>query len=248
MADDSGTAVLDAPVDKTPVADAGASTEAPAAVSGTPAPDAAAVAAAQATEKAAADAKADTKATADAKAAAVPDKYDLKLPETPTLDPTALERTAAFARSQGLSNAAAQAVLELANTEAASAFQAKHDAFLADYSPGDPTKQIAPGKEWTRMQDEWTNASLADPEIGAGKPEQLEAKVKLAQRAYEHFGPPELRELLRTTGYGSHPLMVRTFAAVGAAMAEGTFAVAGAESGRATADLYTLYPSMKPKE
>jgi hypothetical protein len=175
-------------------------------------------------DAAAADAKATAdKAAADAVAAAKPpEKYDLKLPANASLEAASLERIAAAARAQGLSSDAAQAAVALVNTEAQRAIEQSHSAFLADWEPGDASTNKAPGKEWQRQQTEWLGSALADPELGAGKQTQLDAKVALAGKAFEAFTSPEFRELLAKSGYGSHPELVRTFARIGEAMGEGS--------------------------
>ena len=228
----SDTAVADTvATDTTTTTDAGAPVEAPVVVSDTTTTETTA-----STETAKADLPAVT--------------YELKLPDASTLEPAVVERTVAFAKARGLSNADAQAALEFANTEVAGAVQASRDAFLAAYQPGDPEKGIAPGAEWQKQHDNWLAASLADPEIGAGKPEQLDAKVAQAQRAFEKYASPEFRALLSQTGYGSHPELVRTFAAIGAAMSEGPLVTAGAQGGSPSQQdvLDKMYPTMVKKD
>jgi hypothetical protein len=178
-------------------------------------------------------------------------KYELKLPDASTLDPAALERAVAIARERSLTPEQAQAALELANTEAKAAVAKANADFLAAYQPGDPEKGIAPGAEWTKQHDAWLSQSLADPDLGAGKVEQLNAKVALASQAFERFASPAFRALLseKGTGYGSHPEVIRTFAAIGAAMAEQPFVTPGTDTPADDREkLYRMYPSMRPKE
>ena len=168
--------------------------------------------------------------------------YALKLPETPALDPASLERTVAFAKERGLSNEAAQAALDLANREVA----ATNAALAADYAPGDPEKNIAPGRVWIEQEATWRSAALADPAIGNGKPEQLVQKTAEATRALDKFFRPEFKAMLLKTGYGSNPELLYGLAQIGASMGDGKLVVAGAQSGVPDADavLARQYPSM----
>lgn len=202
-------------------------------------------AAAAATAASAAADQATRDAAATAAKTAVPDKYDLKLPETSTFDPTAIERTATFAKERGLSNDAAQAALDLVQQEVTNATT----ALLANHSAGDPEKQIPPGAEWVKQQDVWKKAALADPELGAGKPEQLEARTAIAVRAFEKFATPDFRKATRLSGFGSHPEFVKVFAKIGEAMSEGSLAVPGSGGGGDSeqAKLDRQYPSMAKK-
>lgn len=150
----------------------------------------------------------------------------MKLPENAVLPADALERTAAAARTLGLSNDAAQQVLELANAEAA----AQRDAFLQAHSPGDPAKNIPPGAEWVKQQDAWKAAAMADPEIG-GTPEQFEANLAAANKAFDAFATPGFREHVWKSGLASHPEVVRVFARIGKQMGEGSVVQPGAGGG-----------------
>lgn len=184
----------------------GAETKAPADVSGT---TEAAVAAAAATQAAATT---ETKDSTETK----PVEYKLTLPDNAALDAAGLDRTIAFARASGLSPEVAQKAAAFADAEVKTA----RDAFLAAYQPGDPEKNVAPGAEWKKMHDGYLAAALADPGIGNGDQATLDVKVAKAQQAFEKFASPELRTLLARTGYGSHPEVVRAFAAIGEAMGE----------------------------
>lgn len=169
----------------------------------------------------------------------------MKLPEKSTLDAAVLERTAATARELGLSNDAAQKALEFVNQEVAT----REAAFLAAHNPGDPEKNIPPGDAWVKQQDAWKAAALADPDLGAGKPEQLEARAGLAMRAFDKFSTPQFRDAVRRTGFGSHPEFVKVFVKIGEAMSESSLAVPDATGGSASEAerLNALYPSMATK-
>lgn len=171
----------------------------------------------------------------------MPDKYDLKLPAGSTLDAAALERTAATARELGLpDDATAQKVLELVHQEVA----AQRDAFLQSHSPGDPAKNIPPGEAWVQQQESWKTAAMADKEIG-GTPEQFEANVAAANRAFDKFSTPEFRAHVWQTGLASHPEVVRVFARIGKAMSEGSVVMPGAQGAAGASAAEVLFGGTK---
>lgn len=159
-------------------------------------------------------------------------KYDLKIPEGSPLDPAALERTVAIARERGLSAEQAQAMVNLASSEAITA----RDATLAAYQPG--------GAEWVKQETAWREASLADPELGGGKPEVLAAKVADAKQALERFGSKEFAAFVEKTGFGSHPEVLKVFTRIAKASAEPAFTVPGSTGQSGDAWRQQMYPSM----
>ena len=169
---------------------------------------------------------------ADAPPAPVEVKYDLKIPEGSPLDPAALERTVAIARERGLSAEQAQAMVDHASSEAI----ATRDATLAAYQPG--------GAEWVKQESAWRDASLADPELGGGKPEVLAAKVAEAKQALEKFGSKEFAAFVEKTGFGSHPEVLKVFTRIAKASAEPAFTVPGSTGHGADAWRQQMYPSM----
>lgn len=166
--------------------------------------DAVAAPAVPATDKAA-DAKADAPAApADAKAAETkpadtkPAKYELKTPEGSTLDAAHIEAVSAFAGELGLSNEAAQKIVE------------RDARLLAD-------SQLAAIATYDTQVKAWADQVRADPEIGGAK---LDATIKTAQKALTKFGSPELVQMLNTHGYGNHPEVVKFCLRIGASMSE----------------------------
>lgn len=140
-------------------------------------------------------------------ASVVPETYNLKLPDGSTLPAEALERTAATARTLGLSQEHAQQALEFVNSEVA----AQRETFLAAHQPG--------GAEWTKQVQSWEAEILADTTIG-GTPEKLQQNVALGKRVLDTFFPPDTKAFLETTGFGSHPAVIRGLVAIGKAMSE----------------------------
>jgi hypothetical protein len=128
----------------------------------------------------------------------------------------------------GLSNDdSAQKVLDFTNQEVASAVEATMKA----YQPG--------GAEWTAQVDQWKKAALADPELGNGKQETLDAAATKAKAVLDRFFPESVKQFLHSTGYGANPDLVKALLGIAKAQGEGSF-VTGAPGGgtkKSTADV-----------
>lgn len=172
--------------------------------------------------KAEADAKAKAEADAKAKAESAPEKYDFKPPEGVAFAPEALSKFEALARENNMTQANADAFLALAADHVRAQQQAVDDAY---------EKEI----------QGWAKASREDAEVG-GK--DFDSNVKLAQRALDEIGTPELRTLVNKTGIGNHPEMVRLFARIGRAMADGKFVQGGAADSAPKPLEKRMYPNM----
>lgn len=157
-------------------------------------------------------------------APAVPEKYDLKLPEGVELASEAVDKVAATARELGLSNEAAQKLLEhevgIRNDIAKQA----SDAALAKQAE---THKAAVAK--------WAEASKADAEIAGS--------IGAIQAARDKFASPELVKLMDDTGFGNHPLVLKLFATIGKAMAEDTVHSGGPATGAPKSLAEVLYGS-----
>lgn len=129
---------------------------------------------------------------------AAPEKYELKIPAGSLLDPAASERIAAHATAQGLSNDAAQALLD------------REHAAVAAYAE----RQNA---QYKTVSDGWLASAKADKEYGG---DAFEKNAELAKRVITRFGSDALKTALDTTGLGNHPELVRIFVKIGQAMAE----------------------------
>src|SRR5678815_4991133 len=140
----------------------------------------------------------------------LPAEFKLVLPKDSPLPAATVERTAAIARELGLSNAAAQTVLESVNAEAAALVKAQNDA----WEPGK-------GAEWLRRDTEWKAEALKDAEIG-GSPDKLKVATEKAQQVLGKFFPPTITEFLQASGLGSHPDVIKGLAKIGRGMSEGT--------------------------
>jgi hypothetical protein len=136
-------------------------------------------------------------------------EYNLTLGKDSALDNAVLEKTVAIARGLGLSQNAAQRMLEHFEGVTAERLTARQ----TEYAPG--------GSFWTEQVKTWEKAALADPDLG-GTPEVLAANVKEAQRVFDTFFDPEVKEFLDVTGFGSHPQFLKGFVKLAKAFSEGT--------------------------
>ena len=69
----------------------------------------------------------------------------------------------------------------------------------------------------TQLREGWLNAVRSDAEIGGDGFEQNLAAAKLG---LSKFGTPELNTLLRTSGLGNHPEVIRVFTRIGKTLKE----------------------------
>ena len=129
---------------------------------------------------------------------AAPEKYEFKAPEGVTLDSELLGEFEGIARELNLSQEDAQKVADI-GAKLAQKFQ---------------TKQAEVVQE---ARTEWAKQTAADKEIGGTK---LAENVAVADKALATFGSPELRALLKESGLGNHPEVVRAFVKVGQAISE----------------------------
>ncbi len=202
MAEDTTTATPSGTMPTTDSPPPAATTEARAAEAATQA----------AIDKAAQDALATTEVVVPAVPAAppapvVPDKYELKLPDGSPLDAAATERIAATARELGLSNDAAQKMVDLSNAEL------------------------------VRQEEAWKAEALADPTLGATPEERKATvdRGRAVLRKFSEASPSDAEafaDFLEGTGLGSNPATVRFFAWLGKAMGEGKVIVAGPGEGQ----------------
>ena len=153
-----------------------------------------------------------------------PEKYELKVGDKP-LTKEALEKYEPLFREAGLSNEAAQKLVDVRVAE----MQAQ-DASAVEHL--------------IKQHDEWLGATKSDTEIGGAN---LDTSVKHAQSALARFGTPELKQFLHDTGAGSHPEVVRAFARIGKAMAEDVIVTGDPGKGERTYEdkARQMFPSMK---
>jgi hypothetical protein len=137
--------------------------------------------------------------------AAPPADFVLKPPEGQVIGSEAVDAFAKLAKEKGLTSEVAQAVLN----EMAPVLQAQSQR-VAD-------QLVAEARTY------WEGQLKADPQIGGAK---FDENLAIAQKAVA-LGPPELKDLLNSTGLGSHPAVFRWALEIGRKISQDTFVPAG---------------------
>jgi len=138
----------------------------------------------------------------------VPEAYEVTAPEGVTLDKAALDMFDPVFRKLGLTNAGAQEIVN-----AAPGFV---DHIRDQVAGGVVSDVVAQRKAWAE-------AAAADPEIGGARFEESKA---LAAKAFDRLGlAPDggFRTLLKESGLGNHPDMIRAMVKMGRAIGEDGF-------------------------
>jgi hypothetical protein len=89
----------------------------------------------------------------------------------------------------------------------------------------------------------WAASLKTDPEIGGEKHAE---NLGLAAKAVAQFGSPELNAILKSTGLGNHPAMVRAFLRIGKAISEDGFVNGGGAAAPASAQSMYSKSNMNP--
>lgn len=149
----------------------------------------------------------------------VPEKYEFKMAEGVQMDEAAVEAYSEFAKEAGLSQEAAQKLIDK----------------LA------PTMQTRMTEAVQQARNAWGESARTDKEFGGDK---LQENLAVAKKAIDAFGTPELRTLLNESGLGNHPEIIRAFYRAGKAISEDKFVPAGAKVPGGSKDLAkSLYPN-----
>ena len=175
-------------------------------------------------DKSAETAKADEapKDANDVKAEGAPESYaEFSIPAEVDWDDSGKTAFADFAKSQNLSQEAAQSLI---NAMAPAMQQRQADAIA-------------------QVQTMWADQSKTDKEFGGA---QLKDNLVIANKALDQFGTPELVSLLKETGLANHPEMVRAFYRAGKAISEDKFVKGSMNSAQPNRDYAShLYPNQK---
>lgn len=164
----------------------------------------------------------DATKTGTAETPVVPEKYVFTAPEGTEYDPAVLESYTGAAKDAGLTQDAAQKLID----KMAPALAARQ---------ADQVQAI---------HKEWLNASSADKEFGG---EKLTENLGVARKALENFGSPELRSLLDETGLGNHPEVIRFMYRAGKAISEDKFVGGRSGTTAATTAAGVLYDKTPQK-
>ncbi len=144
--------------------------------------------------------------------------YEFTAPEGVTLDKASTDEFVAIAKELKLPKEAAQKVVDIA---------VKREQALIN------TRNT--------MVNDWAEQVKADKDLGGDK---LQETLATASKAIA-LGPPELKELLNTSGIGNHPAVVKWAYAIGKALSEDRF-VSGKAGEQPTSTASRLFPNMNP--
>lgn len=143
------------------------------------------------------------------KPAGAPEKYEFAAPEGQQLDDAVLGAYSEAAKELNLSQDAAQKV-------------------LSKVAPVILARQL---ERQAEMVKGWETASVTDKEFGG---EKLNENIAIAEKALATFGSPELRSMLKESGLGKHPEVIRMLFKAGKAISEDGFV--GSDVGATLAD------------
>lgn len=155
-----------------------------------------------------------------------PEVYaDFELPEGIQLDEALMTDALPLFKELGLTQDAAQKLVDFQAARVQADVQKQVDAF-------------------DQLKTDWREQSVNDKEFGGDK---FDENVKLAQSAVNKFGTPELKQLMEDYGVGNHPEMLRFMVKVGKLTAEDVPGSTGS-AGQAPKDVVsTLYPNDRNK-
>lgn len=162
----------------------------------------------------------------DATTSAVPEKYELKMPDGSTLEQGHLEKIASFAKERGFSSEQAQSLVERDHQAAVQ--------FAEANKPG--------GADWSKRVSEWESQALIDKEIGGSK-DALKQSAELGGRVLNKFFPETVRKFLVDSGFGSHPDVIRGFSKLGKMMADDQLVREGPGSSTKKSMVDIFYPT-----
>lgn len=134
---------------------------------------------------------------------APPKEYkNLKLMDNALLPQSHVGDVEKFAKEHGLSEKAAQALLE------------NHNSFLGNWIDQQSTKLVEQAKTW-------------EGQLQTKHGDKFAKKAELAKRVVAKYGSKELQAKLLETGYGSYPDLVELFMNVGEAIGESELVTEG---------------------
>lgn len=135
-----------------------------------------------------------------------PEKYEFKAPEGVKLDDAVIGEFEVVARELGLSQDAAQKVIE------------KVAPKLAERTAAQQAEAFA------KFRSDLVEQVRTDKELGG---EKLAENLAVARKALDNLGTPALRTLLEQSGLGDHPEIIRMFYKAGKAISEDGFVPGG---------------------
>lgn len=154
-----------------------------------------------------------------------PERYELTFAEGVTVDPAAQTEFEDFARTNNLTNEAAQTAVTLFTKQ----LEAQATAFAE-----------AQTTQWKTVNETWRADLAKDPQFQG---DNLKEALVTIGRSIDTYGTPEVRAALDMTGAGNNPALVRYIHKMAAALNEGGLITAGAPAKSGPRSLgETFYP------
>jgi hypothetical protein len=144
---------------------------------------------------------------------------ELKVPEGSHLTKAEVDEIVSFAKEQGLSQEAAQKLLEREHNAV--------DKFKTDNM-----------KQFEQKREEWWKEVESDKELGG---DNFKQTAENARRALEKFAPESLRKFLADSPYGNHPDLIRLFNNIGKAMQDDKLVLSGTQTAPSKSPIEILY-------
>lgn len=150
-----------------------------------------------------------------------PENYEFSLPEGFSIDAEIGDKFSAMARELNLPQEKAQALLDIATENMQRIVEAQQHA-------------------QTQISQQWLTDSRADKEFGGAA---LTENLALAERAINQFNPG-LYDVLKQSGLGNHPEVIRFAYRVGKAIAEDRIETSGGDAPSVLEPERVMYPTM----
>lgn len=168
--------------------------------------------------------KPDTKADpTEAAKPAVPEKYELKLPDGSKLGADAVAKVEALAKEKGWTNERAQEALE------------QRHAAVSEF------EQVQASSLKNLNEVTWKEQLQADPDVGGQKFEQ---SGHLAYKAAERFGGKEFADQLKAMNLNHQPMLFKYLVKVGRAMESDNFVPNNPKAPGSEPPEKRMYPDM----
>jgi len=178
------------------------------------------------TEQQATEASGEQSQEAESGNQGAPEAYaDFVVPEGLTIDAEVMDEFLPTAKELGLNQENAQKLVDMASklTEKMQQQQAT---------------------QWQEQITGWAEQTRNDKELGGAN---LPQTLGVARQALQQFASPELNQLLKDSGIGNHPEMVRFAYKIGKAISDDQIITGNLSSGAARTTDQVLYPTMNQK-
>lgn len=162
-----------------------------------------------------------------AEESAAPESYsDFDLPEGIEMNASYMDKMGPVFKELGLSQANAQKLINA------------HVGHVQE-------SEVGKADQLTELHKGWLNEAKTDKAIGG---DNFDANLKAANAAVNQFGSQDFKQLLRATGLGNHPEIIRVFSKIGGLLGEDIPGNTNVPASSQKVDtLSVMYPDDVPK-